>query len=500
VKNILICGVFFLLLILVSLGVISWVKYFAPISGLKDEDPEVRRRAVENLAESWVPDRVTHLTVALKDADFEVRDAATRALGNIGPDAEAAVESLMRIHKDDRERFQKEDTERGVQLTSHVPFPPNVGSVPSGMRLLKRISYALVALGKIGEPGLEPFITDLQDKNTSVREQAAESLGLIILAVPQPNLAQKAIQPLINALQDEDVRVRRAAATAIPEVVSASKNPETRATVAKALIRSMKDRGVTWPATGALIMIAEDGLEPLISILEDEDTPEPHVGHAVEDPQSRGTTVERLIRIMAHREEIRGEVHLPLLIGRRGLNRFTADRPMMSGFGPLTLHKIGEPALEPLINALQDEDVRMRRVAAMAMQVVLPNVKDPQIRARAVEPLIRAMKDADRKVHWYALSALSQIGEPALEPLINALQDEDGRMRSGAAMAMQIILPAIEDPQTRARAVEPLIRAMKDADSQVRGCAAVALSKIATEKAKNALRDAGFDKYLKGDK
>ena len=41
---------------------------------------------------------------------------------------------------------------------------------------------------------------------------------------------------------------------------------------------------------------------------------------------------------------------------------------------------------------------------------------------------------------------------------------------------------------------------MKDADSQVRGCAAVALSKIGTEKAKNALRDAGFDNYLKADK
>ena len=41
------------------------------------------------------------------------------------------------------------------------------------------------------------------------------------------------------------------------------------------------------------------------------------------------------------------------------------------------------------------EDVRVRRAAARAMREVLPAVKDPETRARAVEPLIRAMKDRD---------------------------------------------------------------------------------------------------------
>ena len=232
----------------------------------------------------------------------EVRDAAARALGNIGPDAEAAVESLIRIQKTERKFLTVEK-----------------------------------ALGQIGEPGVDPFITALQDKKPSVRQHAAKSLGRIFLVVPDPKLAQKAMQPLINTLQDEDIRVRKAATSAMHGVVS-----------------------------------------------------------AIKDPQIRGKNVERLIRIMADREE-------------------------MLGFGALVLKRIGEPALEPLINALQDKDVRMRRAAAMAMQFVLPAVKDPQIRAKAVEPLIRAIKDTDREVRSYAPVALSKIGtENAKNALRNA--------------------------------------------------------------------------------
>ncbi|MCD6215119.1 MAG: HEAT repeat domain-containing protein, partial [Candidatus Desulfofervidus sp.] len=134
------------------------------------------------------------------------------------------------------------------------------------------------------------------------------------------------------------------------------------------------------------------------------------------------------------------------------------------------LVNIGEPAVEPLIQALKDEYSDVREEAARA----LGRIGDK----RAVEPLINALKDEDSDVRMEAAEALDQmgwkpgyvtekayylvakkewdeavkLGEPAVEPLINALKDEASSVRWGAAGA----LGEIGDE----RAVEPLINAL----------------------------------------
>ena len=79
---------------------------------------------------------------------------------------------------------------------------------------------------------------------------------------------------------------------------------------------------------------------------------------------------------------------------------------------------IGEPAVEPLIEALSSDDAGVRYVAAWT----LGKIGD----RRAVEPLIAAMKDRDKGVKKGAAVALGDIGDGrAVEPLIQALKDED---------------------------------------------------------------------------
>ena len=341
-----------------------------------DSDAEAVRGTASAALGKIGPKAVPALIKALDSSRREVRDAAVGALGDIGgPAAESAIVSLVRIQKEDRERD-------GHNKDFHT------------------ISGALVALGKIGERGLEPFITDLRHKDPQVREHAAESLGDIMRAVRderrQFSNAQKSTEPLINALQDDDLRVRSAAAMAMQSVLPAVKDPQIRARAVEALVRAMKDSAVAVYASGALLGAAGAGLEPILAIIENADVRGKRVDPSVESPTSRGTTVERVIRIMAAREE-------------------------MYGFGAQALRKIGEPALEPLINALKDEDVRMRRAAAMALQSVLPAVKDPNLRAKALKPLIRAMNDNDSQVRGYAPVALGKIGtEDAKNVLRNA--------------------------------------------------------------------------------
>lgn len=164
------------------------------------------------------------------------------------------------------------------------------------------------------------------------------------------------------------------------------------------------------------------------------------------------------------------------------------------------LVQIGEPAVESLIRALRDDDRWVRRGVAEALGRIedrravepLIEVLGDELAAweaaealgqigdgRAIEPLIAAMRD--ELVGWAAAEALVQIGAPAVEPLIGALGDELARRAAAEALV-----------KIGESAVEPLIRALQDRDRTVRQAAAKALREIgepAVEPLIKALQD-----------
>ena len=89
------------------------------------------------------------------------------------------------------------------------------------------------------------------------------------------------------------------------------------------------------------------------------------------------------------------------------------------------LGKTGKPAVEPLIQALKDEDHGVRSSAAEALGMIGHK--------SAVEPLIQTLKDK----HWYVRKAsavaLGNIGdERAVEPLGDSLKDDEEEVREAA--------------------------------------------------------------------
>ena len=110
----------------------------------------------------------------------------------------------------------------------------------------------------------------------------------------------------------------------------------------------------------------------------------------------------------------------------------------------------GKKDVPGLIKALgYRKDAAIRKKAAEAL--ALDAFRDP----RAVQPLIRALGDED--VRWYAVRALGSIGDPrAVEPLIATLTDPHELVGSAAAEA----LGRIGDP----RAIEPLVVALRNND------------------------------------
>jgi hypothetical protein len=99
----------------------------------------------------------------------------------------------------------------------------------------------------------------------------------------------------------------------------------------------------------------------------------------------------------------------------------------------LSLGKLNDSrAEEPLINALQDEDIFVRASAAES----LGELKNP----RAVEPLIRALKDIDNHVRYRAAIALGELGDTkAVGPLNQVLKENDSELQDAASEALDRI-------------------------------------------------------------
>jgi HEAT repeat protein len=126
------------------------------------------------------------------------------------------------------------------------------------------------------------------------------------------------------------------------------------------------------------------------------------------------------------------------------------------------LGKIGKPAVEALIEGLESKDESVRMYAAMALgrikdvRAVAPLIEALKIKTRlggvegsastaltkigepAVEPLITALKDNDDNVRVLAIISLGNIGDKrAVEPIVNALKDDNKRVRNFAAKALK---------------------------------------------------------------
>jgi HEAT repeat protein len=263
----------------------------------------------------------------------------------------------------------------------------------------------------------------------------------------KPNIenmkAKGDVKGLIKALKVKDKDIRNWAASALIEIGKPAIGP---------LIQALKDKDNdvrNWAAS-ALIQIGEPAVEPLIYALNDIFVP---FTERVEKALGKigKPAVELLIQVIIKDEHTRWRT-----LG--------------------ALKEIGEAAVEPLINALQNKDKDIRNCVAGA----LGEMGEP-----AVEPLIKALKDEYKDVRksaakalgkmkwepkndvekaWYlagqsAWGELIKLGEPAVEPLIQALEDEVCWVREEAAEA----LGKIGDK----RAVEPLIQALKDDDSGV---------------------------------
>ncbi|MBI2333695.1 MAG: HEAT repeat domain-containing protein [Chloroflexi bacterium] len=134
---------------------------------------------------------------------------------------------------------------------------------------------------------------------------------------------------------------------------------------------------------------------------------------------------------------------------------------------------MGEPVVEPLIEALTDREKTVRKFAIM----ILGKLKD----IRAIEELGMAVYDLHHEVSQTAAEALAQFGAPAVDVLAEALIHPEASVREHAIIG----LGRIHDE----RVVPYLIEMLHDSDRVVKRQAVRSLSELRDARAIPALQE-----------
>ncbi len=137
------------------------------------------------------------------------------------------------------------------------------------------------------------------------------------------------------------------------------------------------------------------------------------------------------------------------------------------------IENMGQAIVDPLIDALADREVTVRKYAAM----VLGNLKD----VRAIEELGMAVYDLNHEVSQAAAEALAKFGAPAVGLLSEALRHPEATVREHAVIGLAKILDA--------RVVPLLIEMLHDPDRVVKKQAILSLVELKDPRADAPLRE-----------
>jgi len=442
------------------------------IERLYQQDPEERARAARILGEmgSHAGPAVPFLIDMLGDEYPVLSRNGTKTMESTTPAKEAAV-ALGRIGKPSAEPLSKAFRKEGATIRKKIVQvlgkiqDQYVSKTLIGALNDEDILVQCAAIEALGERkdalAVEPLSALLRHKKSKIQQAAQVALSKIVKNMKD----SQAVEPLLNILQSKDHFTRSLAIGALADTkdtravepligILKDQDANGRAEAAKALgnIRDSRailplidalsdnDSLISDNAAKALVEIGSPAVEPLILAFQDRD-------------------VNRRAKIVNILGKIKDNRAVMLLI-----DAIIDKSRIVRSQAAIALGNIKDPcAISPLINALHDRNAHVREVVSKALV---------EIGKSAVQPLIMAFQEGDIKFRSAIISILGEIKDDrAVIPLIEILNDDASwALRSEAAKALGNIC----DP----RALIPLTDAINDKDPYVRDIAAGALEKI----------------------
>lgn len=314
-----------------------------------------------------------------------------------------------------------------------------------------RRSQAAAELLKHGPPAVVPLLEAAAGPDAAVQSAAAQ----ILL-----RMGPAAVPALCTALDQAHPLLRAAAADLLGRIRHPSALP--------ALARAARGEYFTVRARAALALAAigdPQALPTLLPLLRD---PEAQVRGAAalavgrfRQPQTFAALAALLQDndIAVRRQSARAlgltrhPAVLPYLVDALRDPFWWFEREQEATELLEAIEQIGAPAVDALLEALNDPEPQVRRFAAL----LLGRIRDP----RAIEPLGMALYDIHFHVGQAAAEALAAYGAPALDILLGAahhleapirVQAALGLERIGGPLAEDALLALLDDPDRDVRA------------------------------------------------
>nr|WP_277881719.1 HEAT repeat domain-containing protein [Phormidium sp. FACHB-592] len=446
-------------------------------------DPIIRYHAILALKADESEQILPLLLKALEDSDWNVREAATQKLGDLSDPQ--AVKPLIQRFKQIAEYGRFQQTQEDGENTT-------------------------AALLKLGKPVVAPLIAVLKaSTNARIRYDAILLLGQLQDRRAVPVLANL-LQASDGKIQYSDIGDRAAAAQALGMIGDVS--------VIEPLIAASKDRDeqVVLSAAEALSQFhLPIVVEPLIQILRKWNgwhfhSGEPKVIQAIAQTLAEiggQRAIEPLIKVFAWYHEFPCGMPLQEQAERTGGGApfattgavLAANQAIAAALTQLTgvpisdlllgivrdpahplretaaisLGRVGDLTLVPVVDALQDNDAFVRRSAACALGMMYDK--------RGVLPLIETLQDADDEVVLQAIESLRwlsihQIKDPkAILALCLRLSHPNWQIREATARALS------QSPHELS--LMPLVATLTDSYPAVRKSVVYALRYLGDERA-----------------
>ncbi len=396
-----------------ALGKLDDVRAVMPLMGcLKDNDVRVRRSAVASLGMINRPECVNPLIMALKDNDAYVRRDAVKYLSLFD---DPRKKDLFLAMLEDRSQMVIQELVTAMKKMKEQVFDELVQLLENQNPVIKR--NAAYALGYFQDKAaVPPLIHLLRSQNSTIRKVACNSLG---------DLGdRRAVNALITSLSDPVEEVCLAASEALSRIGKPA---------IPAILNQMIGRKKNFYAEMALKQMGDEATDALVHLLKHDDI---NIRKAV-------------VKV------------LDILEWQPGQDEKSAAYWIAKQYWDKGA-EIGEQAVQPLIDVLEDTESWNRMEAARQ----LGKLGDK----KAADSLIKLLDDKYWNVREAAADALIKLGRPAVDPLIN-------RMLTGSKESFKIIADILgEIGDTRAR--QPLEYVLRDKRPFVREAAAQALKKM----------------------
>ncbi len=396
-----------------AMGKLDDVRAVMPLMNcLKDSDVRVRRSAVASLGMINRQECVNPLIMALKDNDAYVRKDAVKFLSGLD---DPRKKDLFLAMLEDRSQMVIQELVSAMKKIKGQLFDELVQLLEDQNPVIKR--NAAYALGFFQDTAaVPPLILLLSSQNSTIRKVACNSLGELG--------DRRAVNALITSLSDPVEEVCLAASEALSRIGKPA---------IPAILNQMIGRKKNFYAEMALKQMGNEATDALVHLLKHDDI---NIRKAV-------------VKV------------LDILEWQPGQDEKSAAYWIAKQYWDKGA-EIGEQAVQPLIDVLEDTESWNRMEAARQ----LGKLGDK----KAADSLIKLLDDKYWNVREAAADALIKLGRPAVDPLIN-------RMLTGSKETFKIIADVLGEIGD-ARARQPLEYVLRDKRPFVREAAATALKKM----------------------